>query len=150
MRSEEFLLSFREALVGEVSDTIIQENVRFYQQYIQKQIQQGHTEEEVLESLGNPRLLAKTIIEREKFKESDSYEEKETYRERNNYYNDQQTTKASGRSFHIPSWLGGILCILVMALLIGLAFCVISYLAPVLLIVGIGVCVYRLVKRYLV
>ena len=61
MRSEEFLLSFREALAGEVSDTTIQENVLFYQQYIQKQMKQGYSEEEVLTSLGNPRLLAKAL-----------------------------------------------------------------------------------------
>lgn len=147
MRSEEFLLSFREALAGEVSDTTIQENVLFYQQYIQKQMKQGYSEEEVLTSLGNPRLLAKTIIEREKFTVTENYEDKDSYRGRNTSH-EEHTTAPTGKTFHIPGWLGGILCVLVMALFIGLAFCVISYLAPFLLVVAMGVCVYRLVKRY--
>lgn len=144
MRSEDFMLSFRETLTGEVSDAIIQENVTFYRQYIRKQMEQGQTEDEVLESLGNPRLLAKTIIEREKFKDAKTYEEADTDRGRKT----AAESRIKKHALHMPEWLAGILAILVMALLIGLAFCVISYLTPLLVACAICVCVYRLIKRY--
>lgn len=144
MRSEDFILSFRETLTGEVSDAIIQENVTFYRQYIRKQMEQGRTEDEVLESLGNPRLLAKTIIEREKFKNAGKYEEADTDRGRKT----ATESKIKEHALQLPGWIAGILAVFVIALLIGLAFCVISYLAPLLVACAIGVCVYRLIKRY--
>ena len=71
MRQEEFLQSFQEALAGKVSDTIIQENVKYYRDYISNEIRSGKTEDTVLQSLGDPRLLAKTIEESHKFANGD-------------------------------------------------------------------------------
>lgn len=67
MRQEEFLNSFREALIGKVPDNVIQDNLNYYRNYISSQINSGRREEDVLGSLGDPRLLAKTIEESNKF-----------------------------------------------------------------------------------
>ena len=67
MRQEEFLKIFQEALAGKISDRIIQENANYYRVYIKNEIASGKTEEEVLQLLGDPRLLAKTIEESNKF-----------------------------------------------------------------------------------
>ena len=86
MRQEEFLLSFQEALTGEVSDRIVQEHVRYYKSYINEQISMGRTEQEVMISLGNPRLLAKTIIDSSKYGEDtqDNYGYQRTYSQNSN------------------------------------------------------------------
>ena len=68
MNRDEFLRQFREALEGKVSEQVISENAAYYRNYINSQINSGKDESEVLEALGDPRLLAKTIEESSRFK----------------------------------------------------------------------------------
>ncbi len=63
MNKKEFLNILRESLEGEVKHDIIEQNIRYYDQYISSQ---NNSENEVIERLGNPRLIARTIIETEK------------------------------------------------------------------------------------
>lgn len=156
MRQEEFLTSFQEALTGNVPDRIIQENIVYYKNYINKQMQTGKSEEDILGSLGNPRLLAKTIIDTNNFAveneqtDQDSWRQEfhDRYRWRDQEEENTETKSEKGiRTLQIPNWLAGILCVVVMALLIGLAFCVVSYLAPIILVVGIVVLGYRVIRK---
>ena len=63
MRKTEFLQELREALDGEVSVSVIQSNISYYDQYISQEAAKGCREEEVIEEIGSPRLIAKTIID---------------------------------------------------------------------------------------
>ena len=63
MRKTEFLQELREALDGEVSVSVIQSNISYYDQYISQEAAKGRREEEVIEEIGSPRLIAKTIID---------------------------------------------------------------------------------------
>lgn len=63
MRKSEFLRELEEALAGEVSGGVIRENLQYYDQYISQQAASGREEEAVIEELGGPRLIAKTIID---------------------------------------------------------------------------------------
>lgn len=63
MRKEEFMDGLKNALTGEVSQRVLMENLNYYEDYIIIEMRKGRTEEEVLEELGNPRLIAKTIID---------------------------------------------------------------------------------------
>lgn len=63
MRKAEFLKELQEALAGEVSSAVIRENLNYYDQYISQETASGRGEEEVLEELGSPRLIARTIID---------------------------------------------------------------------------------------
>ena len=63
MNREEFIQELRRTLQGNVSVALVNENVRFYDNYIIEEMRKGRTEETVLQELGNPRLLAKTIID---------------------------------------------------------------------------------------
>ncbi len=62
MTKEEFLNGLRTALTGEIPDNEVYTNIRFYEDYIRDKCR---TEEEfdVISQLGDPRLIAKTIIE---------------------------------------------------------------------------------------
>lgn len=62
MTKEEFLNGLRTALTGEIPDNEVYTNIRFYEDYIKDKCR---TEEEpaVISQLGDPRLIAKTIIE---------------------------------------------------------------------------------------
>ena len=61
MNKQEFVDRLRMALNGRVSPGLVMDNVNYYQDYINTEIRKGRTEEEVLESLGDPRLIARTI-----------------------------------------------------------------------------------------
>ena len=63
MTKQEFLEELRKALTGEVPRSVMGEQLRFYDSYIDSQIRGGKREEEVLEELGSPRLIARTIID---------------------------------------------------------------------------------------
>lgn len=75
MDRNEFVSTLRAALTGEVPDSAVEENVRYYNSYISQEIASGKTEEEVLESLGDPRLIARTIIDTQ----TQEYRGRETY-----------------------------------------------------------------------
>jgi Predicted membrane protein len=61
MTKESFLDELRAALLGELPEAEIENNIRFYDTYISARSDTGT--EEVFEQLGSPRLIAKTIIE---------------------------------------------------------------------------------------
>ena len=79
MDRESFITELRMALSGKVNPAVIEENISYYNEYITGQVRMGQTEEEVLDALGNPRLIAKSIIEATKHAEgTDYYQEGDT------------------------------------------------------------------------
>ncbi len=62
MTRSEFIDGLRAALTGELPDNEIANNIRFYDDYI-KSKSMDISEEETVAQLGDPRLIAKTIIE---------------------------------------------------------------------------------------
>lgn len=71
MSKEEFITELRESLYTEIPSIEIENNVRYYNEYIDDQIRSGKTMEEVMAELGDPRLIARTIIETSKLEKSD-------------------------------------------------------------------------------
>ena len=65
MNKYEFITNLQRHLTGKVSAEKLQELTAYYNDYIDAQIRKGRTEEEVLLELGDPRLLAKSIVETE-------------------------------------------------------------------------------------
>lgn len=63
MTREEFLKKLKEALENDLSGRIVQENVSYYESYIIEEIGKGRTEREVIEELGDPWIIARSIIE---------------------------------------------------------------------------------------
>jgi hypothetical protein len=89
MDRESFITELRMALSGKVNPAVIEENISYYNEYITGQVRMGQTEEEVLDALGNPRLIAKSIIEATKHAEgTDYYQEGDT-----ESYQDSQETE---------------------------------------------------------
>lgn len=62
MTKEEFIRGLREALAG-APDSIIIENVNYYSQYIDGELGKGRTLEAVMEELGEPQWIAKSILD---------------------------------------------------------------------------------------
>ena len=63
MTKREFLEKLKNALGNDLTGPIIQENVDYYDQYISEEVNRGRNEEEVISELGDPWVLAQTIID---------------------------------------------------------------------------------------
>ena len=63
MTKQEFLDRLRMSLHGKISPGQVVENLQYYEDYINTEVRKGTAEEEVLARLGDPRLLARTIVE---------------------------------------------------------------------------------------
>ena len=63
MTKAEFLATLRSKLMGEVSTLELENTIRYYEEYISDAVRGGKSEEAVLDELGNPLLIAKTIID---------------------------------------------------------------------------------------
>jgi hypothetical protein len=63
VNKKEFLQALRGELINSVSGQIIEEQLRFYSEYIDTEMGKGRGEEEVVAELSAPNLLARSIIE---------------------------------------------------------------------------------------
>lgn len=150
MNCEEFLVQFREALEGKVSEQVIQDNINYYRSYIYGQVREGKSETAVLQMLGDPRLLAKTIEESSKFA-SESTQERRTHADDNvsyesaqdgaHYFNTEKIKKIK-----LPSWLITGVVVVIAVLMLVIAYRVFVFLSPVLLIFLLVFFVYRCVR----
>ena len=63
MTREKFLQELRIALQGQIVQVQVNEQLGYYENDIRDESRKGRTEQEVIDSLGSPRLIAKTIIQ---------------------------------------------------------------------------------------
>lgn len=149
MKREEFLISFRETLTGVVPEKVIQENMMYYQNYIETQMREGRMEDDVLQELGNPRLLAKTIIESNKFANGDeSYASDYSGWSFQGNRANQNTQEQCGdvkKTIKLQGWLVLLVGIVIVIAVISLVFSVLSMFAPVILVAVVGLLVYRVI-----
>lgn len=112
----------RRKLTGEVSPQEVEKNLMYYETYISDRVRQGKTEEEVLEELGSPLLIAKTIIDMNGKETSGEYEPVFEKQEREQQGNNVHV-------WHVGGWVIPVIIILVLLVL----FSVLRILMPVLL-----------------
>ena len=79
MYRAEFLDILKTQLSGQMHEGKIGAHLRYYEDYIQSKVRAGTPEEEVIAQLGDPRLIAKTLLDtdtgEEVYEESRSYSE---------------------------------------------------------------------------
>lgn len=69
MTRQEFLDGLTASLSVSGSDKLIEENRVFYNEYIDTEVTKGRTEGEVIAELGEPRLIANSILQAEGYKD---------------------------------------------------------------------------------
>lgn len=140
MTKHEFLRRLEEALVNEVEPSVIRENLKYYEEYIGEEVKKGRTEEEVLEELGDPWAIARTISD---MAETGSQEPRSP-QHRADY--EEERTESRGSSVQINTgrwgcilWLViGILAVIAIgALIAGIISTLLPILLPILVIVVI-------------
>jgi len=122
MNKTEFLDILRQSLNGEVSAEVIEQNINYYDQYISSKTNKSDTQ--VFEELGDPRLIVRTIIEKDRATKEkgrfagESYSNHNYYAEEDDAMDDQkQKGKQSGLNFNL-TWRQKLIFIFVTILLI--------------------------------
>lgn len=124
MTKKEFLQDIKESLEPEVSSAIVQENIQYYSEYIDGEVRKGRSEEEVINELGDPWALAKTIID---MQESQGNTQQGYYQESDN--TSQETTAKKGSFWKKFLLIAGIL--FVVFTIFSVVSGIITILAPI-------------------
>lgn len=146
MNKEDFITNLQHALAGGLPSGQVAENVRYYREYIDSEIHRGSTEEEVLAQLGDPRLLARSIIDANKragvsYGSNRGYDEEvaEDVPEEDGYGNANRV-----RRVMLPGWLVMILIAVAVMLVIGVVGSLLYILAPVIMAAVVVMLIIRL------
>ena len=138
---EQFIDTLRRALYGKIDDYTLQDHIRYYEDYIRQEMGKGRTEQEVLQELGDPRLLARTIVETSSLKNPDT-----VYTVDEEGQNSYGTSEDRVKVHTFTGWKATLLMVVVVAAIIlfvvailGLAF----YLLPIILVVGAVIWLFR-------
>ena len=137
MDKTEFLDQLRMSLSGRIEADKVTDNLRFYEDYINTQIRLGKSEDEVMMTLGEPRLIARTITDMQK---EETEEREESYRS----YGDSRSEQSGGQGisllgriftiwFRLPAGVRLILGIFAVMSVVGAVFSLLAYLIPILL-----------------
>lgn len=141
MTINNFLIELEQALEGEVPASEIKSNLKYYENYMQDQKSQK-TEEEITEALGDPRLIARTIIDTYQMNHGSgkhysydydadqrSYHSESSYsssgyqnQSGQNVENNNYNRNSKMRVFNMPGWLLAIVLILLLAIVFNIVF----------------------------
>ena len=149
MTQRDFIDKLKNSLSGKVSTGTLQDNVVYYEQYFAGELRKGKTEEEVCASLGSPQLIAKSILEAEKFQSDTEYRsdyEGEAY-ERQTYYNTDNRRMFTRKGIHLPGWCMLIIAVAVFFFVISLVISVFSALAPIIVPICIVVFIVHIFQN---
>ncbi len=125
MGKDEFLQALRRALNNNVPPAVVEENIQYYDSYINEEVSKGRTEEEVTEEIGSPRLIARNIInttEIEEEPENDHSSSDHSYNDDPNYDRDGDyggSSRPRRHFFDMSKWYSRLL---VMVLIFGVIY----------------------------
>lgn len=166
MTKEEFLEGLKRALFSTGSQSLIEYNLDYYSSYIDGEIAKGRSMDEVMNELGDPRLIANSIkvaegysdvfvgLEDEVIDEStDGYRENQNYEFNNKGFDkDYEDSHEENGAFKIYNMTGKslilplIIALAILVLVVVVIVAVFSFLAPVLLPIIAVLIVIGLIK----
>ena len=148
MPKQDFIDRLRAALNGRVAEHVLSDTIRYYDDYIDTEMHGGKSEEEVMASLGDPRLLAKTIAETKGGADARFSERQEG----GSFQEDAVRNRWEGArpsAVRIPVWVWLIIFLLVAVLILSAVFSVISFLLPVLIPILVIVFLVKLFRDWM-
>lgn len=140
MRKNEFIEQLNEHLSGNVSQQEKDEVLSYYRNYIEEEIRMGKSEQEVIDFLGSPSGIAKSVIEASGG-ETDRAASFEDY---------AKEEPKKGKVVHFSGWKAALLVagiIFAIFLIIAVAFQILAVLIPILIPVAIVCFVVRLLRK---
>lgn len=143
MSKQEFIDGLRRSLSSINDYTFVNDTVSYYENYIESQIRMGRMETEVMEELGDPRLIAKSIRATHV---SDEEGGEQNY-SRSDYTENKRFTNGlfqfNGKDIRLPSWLLKAIIIIVLIVVFFLVFTLLRWLSPFIFMGLIAYLVYK-------
>lgn len=154
MTKQEFLDRLKESLENGLDSRAVRENIEYYNSYIDEETGHGRSEEEVLGELGDPWVIAQSVIGMAEQRENaekiyggnDTFAGDRAGRSGEQGYSDAQIhTYAVNRWWKILLFILGMvgIILIVFAVIGGLISLIMPFVMPVLIVVA----VVRLMKR---
>lgn len=143
MNKQEFLHELEKSLRGKVDEDELKRQTEYYSSYIKSETDSGKTEEEVLIKLGDPRLIARTIVQTYNMKEDpirNSYKGSSAGQEENG---DERygTLKSKIHKYLIIAAV-----IIIVFAVMSLVFSVIRIFLPIILMIILIMLIIRMVR----
>ena len=135
MTKAEFLEMMEQKLTGGMDENSVAKTLRYYSEYIDSEVRKGKSEQEVLDELGSPLLIARTILDTHGSRAAD-FSQKQTEQE-------EKDEEKGGKSHSWNKWLFLLSLLAVLFLL----FTILKVLLPVLLPVLLVLFVISLFKK---
>lgn len=152
MSKADFIDGLGKSLSGKVDEREYRSQIEYYSSYISKEVAMGRSEEEVVGELGDPRLIAKTIVQTYSMKDNPinrQYREsnyKEAYSDEKDYRDNNTSNKGIDGFGHI---LRTIIFALVIICIVSFVFKAVLFVAPfVMLFVVIWLIVKHVSGKY--
>lgn len=137
MNKSEFLETLRTQLSGQMQEGKAAAHVRYYEEYIETQVRGGRSEAEVLSKLGDPRLIAKTLLDTDADTAQQPYAEQQSYSYQDDHSSQSGSVKTRHYRLDLSTWYGKLLVIVIAVLIIGLLIFVVGTMLPILIVVSI-------------
>ena len=142
MSKQEFLDQLRRNISSMNDYVVVNDTMAYYEDYIESQIRMGKSEQEVMAMLGDPRLIAKSILAtqdaKQNLKDSNIEEEEKAAREK--------VFTRKGKTYRIPYLLYQIIIALVICVVIFAAFSLLAWMAPVIVIAALSYMTHKFIK----
>lgn len=146
MSKKEFLDILYNQLSGQMPEGSVAAHVQYYCNYIEDEQQKGRTETDILNDLGDPRLIARTLLDTEvgagNPQNGSTYSA--IYNEADSYYNKYDSSdsarghvKKHSFKLDLSTWYGKVAVILIAAVVLLLLVTILGVLIPVMIVAGV-------------
>lgn len=146
MSKTEFLDILYNQLSGQMPEGSVAAHVQYYRNYIEDEQQKGRTETDILNDLGDPRLIARTLLDTEvgagNPQNGSTYSA--IYNEADSDYNKYDSSdsarghvKKHSFKLDLSTWYGKVAVILIAAVVLLLLVTILGILIPVVIVAGV-------------
>lgn len=150
MDRQKFIQKLKEALENDLSGSVVQDNLNYYNQYIADEMKKGRTEQEVVDELGDPWMIARTIVDSQEIQSASGttgdYGRQEQAYDRPDAYRDERI-----HVFGLDTWWKKLLVIVsviaVVCIIFSIITGIISLVAPIAIPVLLIIIVVQIVKK---
>ena len=145
MDKNELLEKLRLSLNGKIAPETVNSTLDYYDEYISSEMQEGKTEAEVMEALGDPRLIARTIAETKggqlNGQPAGTVDEPEQRFDGG--------SELQNRVHAVPGWVWLVGFIVVLVLIVSFVFKLLSVFWPVLAVLAVVLFLVKLFRDWL-
>ena len=138
MSKKEFLDILYNQLSGQIPEGSVAAHVQYYRNYIEDEQQKGRTETDILNDLGDPRLIARTLLDTEVG--AGNPQNGSTYSAYNKYDSSDSArghVKKHSFKLDLSTWYGKVAVILIAAVVLLLLVTILGILIPVVIVAGV-------------